>query len=119
MKKDSSLAASPLRTHRPAATRPGDMWLSIGGKTYPVETYADASEMVLRALAEYRGHYRDLPSIDILNRRGEKAGYVSTNGKVWLTGGGNRAGSPPVQVWPPRVDLPPLTVTPPPSRLSA
>lgn len=73
----------------------GTISLRIGSAIYPVETYADASEMVLEALAKYDGYYRDLPSIDLLNSRGKKCGHVSTNGRVWL-------GTPAVQVWPPR-----------------
>lgn len=78
-------------------TAAGSLSLKIGTKTYPVETYADASEMVLEALAKYHGYYRDLPSIDLLNSRGQKVGHVSTNGRVWLSARG-----PAVQVWPMR-----------------
>ena len=60
------------------------IYLRIGDKRYQIETYADASSMVLAALEKYDGYYRDLPPIDLLNARGEKCGHVSTNGKVWL-----------------------------------
>ena len=76
----------------------GTISLRIGNAIYPVETYADASEMVLAALAKYDGYYRDLPSIDLLNSRGKKCGRVSTNGRVWLGSGDG------VQVWPPRFE---------------
>ena len=79
----------------------GTISLRIGSAIYPVETYADASEMVLAALAKYDGYYRDLPRIDLLNSRGKKCGRVSTNGRVWLGSGDG------VQVWPPRTDARP------------
>jgi len=65
----------------------GALSLRIGSAIYPVKTYADASEMVLAALAKYDGYYRDLPRIDLLNSRGKKCGRVSTNGRVWLGAG--------------------------------
>jgi len=67
----------------------------LGAQTREAQerTSTETAEMVLAALAEYRGHYRDLPSIDLLNSRGKKCGHVSTNGKVWLGD---------CQVWPPR-----------------
>lgn len=71
------------------------MAVKVQGKLYPVETYADASEMVMAALAKYHGYFRDLPRIDLLNGKGQRCGYISTNGKVWL----DRRG-PAVCVWP-------------------
>jgi hypothetical protein len=81
----------------------GAISLKIGRKVYPVETYAEASEMVLAALDKYHGRFSDLPRMDLLNSKGKRCGHVSTNGKVWL-------GKPEVQVWPPRGDLPPLVI---------
>jgi hypothetical protein len=79
--------------------------LRIAGKVYPVETYADASEMVLAALEKYHGRYSDLPCIDLLNSKGRVCGHVSTNGRVWL-GGGSRSHADSVQVYPPRSGVP-------------
>ena len=76
------------------ATAPPPMAIKIDGKLYPVEAYADASKMVLAALAEYCGHFRDLPEIGVYEER-RKTGHVSTNGKVWLRKDGRD-----YQVWP-------------------
>ena len=86
------------------------MSIRVQGKDYPVETYAEASEMVLAALAQYHGRFSDLPVIGFYEG-GRKTGHVSTNGKVWL-----RRGKQDYQVWPPRADLPQLIVTEPPKR---
>lgn len=68
-----------------------DLTLRIGRRKYPVNTYADASEMILTALRKYTGRYSDLPRFDLLNGKGKRCGHVSTNGRVWL---GEK------QVWP-------------------
>ena len=85
------------------------MAVEVGGKLYPVETYAQASTMVLDALEKYDGYFRDLPVIGFFEGR-RKTGHVSTNGKVWLRRDGHD-----YQVWPPRTDLAPLTIGQPPS----
>lgn len=97
-----------ITTPRAIGTVP-PLSLKVARKLYPVETYAEASEKVLAALAKYQGYYRDLPEIT-LHEGGRKVGHVSTNGKVWLRRGGDD-----YQVWPPRTDLPPLEVTAPPA----
>ena len=100
-----------LAAQRDAVTRPPlpPMAVKVQGKLYTVETYAEASEMVLAALAKYNGYFRDLPEIGFYEGK-RKTGHVSTNGKVWL-----RSDDRDYQVWPPRTDLPPLVVTPPPA----
>ncbi len=85
------------------------MAVEVGSKLYPIETYAQASTMVLDALEKYGGYFRDLPVIGIYEGS-RKTGHVSSNGKVWLRRGGHD-----YQVWPPRTDLAPLTIGQPPS----
>lgn len=85
------------------------MAVKVLGKLYPVETYAEASDMVLGALEKYTGYFRDLPVIAFYEGK-RKTGHVSTNGKVWL-----RRGEQDYQVWPPRDDLAPLTIIQPPA----
>lgn len=84
------------------------MSIKVAGKLYPVATYADASEMVLTALASYHGRFGDLPRIDFYEGK-RKTGHVSTNGKVWL-----RRGRTDYQVWPSR-DLGTLVIEQPPA----
>ncbi len=85
------------------------MAVKVQGKLYPVQTYADASEMVLAALANYSGYFRDLPEIGFYEGN-RKTGHVSTNGKVWLRRSGRD-----YQVWPPRSEVVPLIVEQPPA----
>lgn len=90
------------------------MSVEVDGKLYPVETYAQASAMVLDALEKYGGYFRDLPVIGIYEG-GRKTGHVSSNGKVWLRRGGHD-----YQVWPPRTDPALLTISqPPPGTVAA
>lgn len=93
----------------PATTLP-PMAIKVAGKLYPVETYAEASEKVLAALAKYSGRFGDLPEIGFYEGN-RKTGHISTNGKVWLLRGGRD-----FQVWPPRPEpAATLEITQPPA----
>ena len=97
--------APPRQTARASV----DGGREVQDKRYPVETYAEASEMVEAALAKYHGWYCDLPEIGFYEGK-RKTGHVSTNGKVWLRRDGRD-----YQVWPPSADSAPLVVEQPPA----
>ncbi len=98
-----------MQTAEQNAAKLPPMAVKVQGKLYPVETYADASEMVLAALGKYTGYFRDLPEIGFYEGK-RKTGHVSTNGKVWL-----RRDGKDYQVWPPRTDFAPLNISQPPA----